>query len=153
MSTKTKKQLAQEANEAALAQAPAANLPAIQMQSALPPEGAFDVTKYTTKVINVRARAMQNGEQLIVKALSEIVEGKPMKDDGKIVKKPVELFDALNLQTGELFRLIAGSVLAGILKTECSGPITGRMFALERFEPRNGKLYATYNVRELIENK
>ena len=86
-------------------------------------------------------------QEKVLTITSEIFTGKEVKGDKKM--EPAELFNAIDLETGEEVQVIVGAVLKGILNEEYpdSGYV-GKSFAMVQHNAQ-GKKYKTYTVIEI----
>jgi hypothetical protein len=86
-------------------------------------------------------------QEKLLTITSEIFTGKEIKGDKKM--EPAELFNAIDLETGEEVQVIVGAVLKGILNDEYpNNGYVGKSFAIIQHNAQ-GKKYKTYSVLEI----
>lgn len=81
----------------------------------------------------------------------EITGGrKPVVKEGVAPVKPPELMEVVNLETGELVHLIAGTVLATELREQYpNDTYVGKSFSVTKNKIADNKRYATYSITEI----
>lgn len=126
-------------------------LPAVQDQSA----GVmlFDPSKYKAKAVTLPVLSMKNGDQIGIKFDGAMFKGKQIQEaGGKVKKEAATLANVTRLDTCEQMQLIVSAVLKSTLEESYpKDAYVGKMFAIHRIAPKEGKTYPTFGVFELIE--
>jgi hypothetical protein len=71
-------------------------------------------------------------------------------ENGKMVDKPIDIAQVVNVETGELGQIVVGSVLKSNLeKAYPNGAYVGKAFEIVKQKGKEGKRYRTYTVYEI----
>lgn len=70
--------------------------------------------------------------------------------EGEVKRKPPQLMQVTNLETGEIAQIVAGTVLESELKENYPGDgYVGKCFEIKKFKASGTKAYALYQVAEI----
>lgn len=71
-------------------------------------------------------------------------------ENGKMVDKPIDIAQVVNVETGELGQIVVGSVLKSNLeKSYPNAGYVGKAFEIVKQKGKEGKRYRTYTVYEI----
>jgi hypothetical protein len=89
------------------------------------------------------------GDTVHIKITSAIFEGKPIKGKEE-AKKPAELVNGVDLDTGEEVQMIIPAVVKSVLSEEYpADAYVGKAFAITKGEKKDGKAYFPYSIDEI----
>lgn len=113
----------------------------------------FDPSKYKAKAVTLPVLSLKDGDQVGVKFDGAMFKGKQITEaNSKIKKEAATLANVTKLDTGEQMQLIVSAVLKSTLEENYPDlQYVGKLFAIHRIAPKQGKTYATFGVFELIE--
>jgi hypothetical protein len=117
------------------------------IQSAAPV--AFDPSKLKVKrQVVLPLLSMHDGDKVFVKFNKAFYTGKVI--EGATIKKAADLCEVTDITTGQIMTMIVSKVLFSTMSEEYpKDSYVGKIFALERIAPKEGKKYPTFGVVEV----
>ena len=94
--------------------------------------------------------SMKNGDKAILKINKPFYVGKVI--EGATIKKAADLAEVTNIETGQLMTMIVSKVLFSTITEDevyAKNGYVGKIFAIERVAPKEGKKYPTFGVVEV----